>query len=219
MNYEKRKLKIKEIAKTIITHQFEDTLDYSINNHFLESVINEMVRLQADKIKGFADFIFDYAKTNNVREFDDCHSLECEIMRSTPEMDVLVIFDETIYGPNLENIIVIDDKEHGKFHIRKLNNPTLAVGKYVQNNFKVPGEDFVTEGFIMTYEYESALLKSLMRNPGAKAMSKKELEVFDNLKTTQSMGDNTFHLYECVAYSASLLGSIKRHICEELNQK
>jgi hypothetical protein len=173
MDYEKRKLKIKDIAQTIINHQFDDTTTYSINNHFLESVINEMVRLQADKIKGFADFIFEYARTNNVRKFDDMHSLKCEIMRSTSEMDVLVISDETTYGPNLKHIIVIDDKAHGKFHIRKLNNPTLAVGKYVKNDYRVPGEDFVTEGFIMTYEYKSGLLKSFMRNLGSKKCPKR----------------------------------------------
>lgn len=215
MDFNKRSKKVKEVANVIIDHQFDDTKEYSIDNHFLISVVNRMVRSQADKIKGFADFIFEHCKTNNIKKLDDRHNIKCEILKNTDELSVLVINDETIYGPNLQHIIVIDDKKSGKFHIRKLKNPTLAVGKYVANKFQVPGDSFVTEGFIMTYDYYPVLMRNFKENVDMKELSPKQLETFNDIRKTEDMGDNTFHLYECVVYSASLLGCVKRYIKNE----
>lgn len=52
-----------------------DNAKFGIENHFLVDVINDVVSLQADKIKECVDFIFEDAKLNNVKEYDDLHSL------------------------------------------------------------------------------------------------------------------------------------------------
>ncbi len=208
MNFDQRQKAEKRVAKEIISLQYDDNKKFGIQNHFLINVINEMVRQQADKIKSFADFIFDHSRENNILKYDDRHSLRCKVLKLSDELDVLTIHDETIYGPNLQHIIVIDDKKSGKFHIRKLNNPTLAVGKYAQRDFKVPGDSFVTEGFIMTYEYDNTFIRSLKEL----TTDKKAIEMLEHLKKIEDMGDNTFHLYECVEYSTSMMSGIKRDI-------
>ncbi len=211
MDFHQRQKALVRVAKEIISLQYDDNKEFGINNHFLVNAINEMVKQQADKIKGFADFIFTHSRENNIKEYDDMHSLQCEVLKLSDELDVLVINDESVYGPNLQHIIVIDDKANGKFHIRKLNNPTLAVSKYKQRNYKVVGDNFTTEGFIMTYEYSSEFIRDMLSHLNGK-VTQKDLEKFAEFRKTEDMGDNTFHLYECVEYATSLMSGIKRDI-------
>lgn len=211
MNYDQRQKAEKRIAKEIISLQFDDRKEFGINNHFLVSVINEMVKQQADKIKGFADYIIAHSRDNNIDKYDDKHSLKCVILKLSDELDAFVIHDESSYGGDLQHIIVINDKANSKFHIRKLNNPTLAVTKYIQRNFKVADDSFVSEGFIMTYLYSSEFAQRMLSHLNGK-VSKNELDAIEDFKKIEDMGDNTFHLYEYVEYSTSLMSGIKRHI-------
>lgn len=109
MNFDQRQKAEKRIAKEIISLQYDDNRKFGIRNHFLVNVINEMVRQQADKIKGFADFIFAHSRENNVLKYDDNHSLRCKVLKLSDKLDVLTIHDETIYGPGQggTNVILI----------------------------------------------------------------------------------------------------------------
>lgn len=211
MDLEKRKKNIEKIAKEIISQQYDDTKKFGIENHFLIAIINEMVKLQADKIKSFADFIFEHSKSSSKTKFETKH-MECEILSNTDEFKVLTIFDESIYGPNLQNIIVIDDIKNGKFHIRRLNNPTLHLSDYIRNNFKVPGENFVSKDFILTYEYEPVLMRNFLEAGLIDKMSIQDKEHFNSLKKIEEMGDNSFHLYECVVYATGMMADVKNSL-------
>ena len=210
-----RKANIEDVAKQIINEQYDDTKNNGIENHFLVNVINEMVRQQADKIKGYADFIFKHSKENLEIKYETKH-MDCTILTNTDELKVMTIFDESIYGPNFQNIIVIDDVKEGFFHIRKLRNTTSAVTEYRKRNFTVPGESFVTEGFIMTYDYmNNPILRDAIEKGTYQTMSDKDKKIFDRLKNIEKMGDNSFHLYECVVYATGMMADVKNSIEEE----
>jgi hypothetical protein len=211
MNFDQRQKAEQRIAKEIISLQYDDRKAFGIDNHFLVGVINEMVKQQADKIKSFADYIFKHSRDNSIKNYDDKHSLKCKVLKLTDELDVLVIDDETIYGPNLQHIIVIDDKANGKFHIRKLHNPSKELTKYKQRDYKVEADSFTSEGFIFTYEYSSAFTRRMLEHLNGK-VSQQDLDMLADFKKIEEMGDNTFHLYECVEYSTSLMSGIKREI-------
>jgi len=208
---DKRDKKMRKISKEIISQQFNDRKDFGIENHFLSELINQIVRDQADKIKDFADFIFDFSKENQITQFDDRHSVQCEVHLLSEDKDVFSIHDETIYGPNLQHIIVINDKKKGDFHIRKLKNKD-AIKEYKNKDYEVPGESFVTPGFIMTYHYYPEFLRRIISYVDMSNLEDKEKENFERIKKIESMGDNTYHLYECVDYSTSLMSLVKRDI-------
>lgn len=203
---------VEKFAKDIISKQYDETKKFGIENHFLVKIINEMVRQQADKIKSYADFIFKHSKDTLNVKYETKH-MDCNIMTNTDDLKVMTIFDESIYGPNLQNIIVIDDVKKGVFHIRKLNDTTLAVDKYKKNNFQVPGDSFVTEGFILTYDYMSNfVLRDAIERGDYQKMSVKDKELFDKLKKVEDMGDNSFRLYECVVYATGMMADVKNMI-------
>lgn len=206
-----RDKKMREMSKEIISQQYNDRKEFGIDNHFLSALINQMVRDQADKIKGFADFVFDFSRELQITKFDDRHSVQCEVHLLSEDKDVFSIHDETIYGPNLQHIIVINDKKAGDFHIRKLKNKD-AVKEYKNKGYEVPGESFVTPGFIMTYHYSPEFLRRMISHVDMEKMGTKEREAFERIKTIENMGDNTYHLYECVDYSTSLMSLVKRDI-------
>lgn len=214
MGYEQRKKKLKSLSKVVISQQDSDTKENGIENHFLTALINRMVRDQADRIKEFVDFIFNYAREHNVREFDDRHSVVCKVHLLSEDKDVLSIHDETIYGPNLQHILVVNDKKKGDFHIRKLRGKN-SVNEHKNKGYDFSQDHFVSPGFIMTYHYSPDFLRRMNVFLESKELTPKEKESFDEMKKIEEMGDNTYHLYECVVYSTSLMSLVKRDILSE----
>ena len=125
-----RRTKIQVTAKDIIDQQYPDRLEFGIENHFLVDTMNQMILAQAPRIKEFVDALF-----NHGADLDDQHSLVMKIHMNTVEKSVLTIKDETIYGPNVDFIIVINDKVKGTLHIRKLKNKA-ELAEYKKNKYK-----------------------------------------------------------------------------------
>lgn len=204
MIYKDMRTKVKETAKMIIDMQFDDTKSNGINNHFLMYTIEEIVKQQAPKIKQFVDALFLHNDT-----IDDQHSVDCTIHLNNNEKSVLTIWDNSLYGPNLNHIIVIDDKVEGKLHIRQLKYDfefsDADILEYKERNFEVFGDNFMSHGFIFTYEYSNHMVKMLEK-------SASPLNDIERMRKIESMGDNVFKLYEKVVYSTSLLANMNNRI-------
>lgn len=213
-DYNKRKNKIQQISSDIIKNQFDDTLKYSIRNHFLINVINEMVYQQADKIKSFASYIFNHSIENKVKSYDDSHHIQCEILKISQKMNVMYIYDESMYGPNLNHIIVIDDKADGRFHIRKLSSKN-ELSNYKKRNYKVPANNSASEGFIFTYEYCPDLVRMFLKAEDCSKISQEDIEPYKAICKIEEMGDKTFKAYDCLEYAVSMMGSVRRYIDEQ----
>lgn len=213
-----RSVLVTKIAQEIVNQQYPDNAKFGINNHFLVDVINDVVALQADKIKECADFIFEDAKINKVKEYDDLHSLRCKVLVNSDEKSVLTIEDESGYGPNMNFILVIDDKLNGRFHIKRLNSKK-ELAAYKNKKFNLERLSFTDGDFVFFYEYMSSFFRNIIERCKTEEDKQELIKAASGLKKIEEMGDNTFVGYERVEYATSLLFGIKREIKEGKNER
>ena len=209
MDYKERKNTTEQVTADIIAMQYYYRKKYGFENHFLLHVIHKMM---SDQSPQFMDVI-DYVIENNGGGIDDGHDLRMTMHLNNKKKVVFSIYDDTIYGPNINHILVIKDIENCTVHIRKLQNKS-EIKEYQKNKWEVFGESFTSRGYIYTYEYMSKhwyedSLEEAKTNPERAA---KFLEVAKKQTKLQETNDNTLHLYECFVYVTGLIFSIKNTI-------
>ena len=209
---------IRKMAQDIVKQQYPDNAKFGIENHFLVDVINDVVSLQADKIKECVDFIFEDAKLNNVKEYDDLHSLQCKVLVNSDVKSVLTIEDESAYGPDMNFILVVDEKEKGRLHIKRLDNKS-ELSAYKKIKFEFGRISFTDDDFVFCYDYMPDLLKTVLKSCKDEEERQEVIERFSNFKKCEDMRDATFRGYERVEYATSLLFGIRREIREGENHR
>lgn len=201
---------VKDIAKLIIDNQYKDN-KYSIENHFLRDTINEMVLQLAPKIKSHVDQVFDHALKNKLKKYDDQHHCDAIILINDKTRAVMLIHDESSYGPDLNYIMVYDDKVKGSLHIRKIKNfQKPSYERFLKKDWKFNG--FNDAGFIFTFHYVDEMYKRMSEILDAKALAK-----LPQYLKVEEMGWKTFQLWDSVEYSNCMITSILRIIDNEKN--
>lgn len=214
MSYEKIKKKINKTASSIIDMQYTDNKKHGIRNHFLYNVINEIVLLESNKIKKAIDDVISIVSKNNIAEYSDNHHIDFKLLSNNEDRSAFYIEDESSYGPNMNSILIIDDKKKGRLYIRKILNKK-SLEKYINSNFEIKNESFVESDFIFTLEYNSEFTRRLLDSISNDEITRSR--IIQSTIKIEDMGDRTFELYEKVEYSTSLVFSLLNSLREEYN--
>lgn len=210
MNYDTLKKKINETAIGIIDMQYADNKKHGIRNHFLLNVINEIVLIESAKIKKAIDDVLSIVTKDNIKEYSDDHHLDFELLINTEMKSAFYIEDDSSYGPDMNAILVIDNKDKGRLYIRRISN-RKHLKKYIDSDFEINNESFVESDFIFTLEYISEFTRNILKHVTSE---ESKIKLIEKSRKIEDMGDRTFELYEKTEYSTSLIFSLLNSLKE-----